>query len=827
MTAASISHDRRSKPGWLDATGRHLRLGVRTLARRRAFTAVAMGTFALGVGAVTAAYALLESVVLSPLPYEAPDQLVRLYLHRPDHRQPDLRIREFLSSPYLHALRTEAGAFQELSAVYAYRELGADWTEGDVPMRVSVLPSSVAYFDVLGVAPALGRTFTAEDEGSAVVVLSHRAWRAAAAADPEIAGRSILLDGVAHTVVGVMPPGFRGPLFDADVWQLMDMRPAANGSRPGEWRNNNLGAVARLIPGTSLSEAQAKVDAFAAALPRDIAGPYGLGIRLVPLRTEVLGSTDITLWTVMATAAFLLLVAWVNVVNLFLARGLGRRQELATRHALGATRTDLLVPGAVEGALIAGAGGMIGLGLGRSMLLSLSRFSADGLPRMGELSMDPSIVLGSLVLTLCSGLLLGSAPALPPLTGGSRRDHALTGPPAVTGRRHRSVGRALIVVQLAAAVVLVAGAGLSAKSYRNLRSIPLGMDPDGVVAFGVNLPDARYVTPERRIEIHADFQARISALPGVHAAGATDWLPMRQRYHPWGYRRLDLPEDHEGSTRGIADVRVVMGDFFAASGLTVLRGRPFRATDDGRAPGVAVISQGAVAERYAETDPIGRWIDIRGRTFEIVGIVADVPFDARGRTVPIVYLPHDQIADNRNWALTYLVSVDGRSAPVVAGARAALAAVDPDLVLYRPHPLKEDFTAMVGRERLAMLIMAAFAFVALVLVIVGVYGVTSQIVHGRVPEIGVRTALGAERRQVIGLILREVALLAGVGTGIGVLTAVVLTRGLRSILFEVDPLDPAVFWTVSLATLLTAIAAGAIPAKRASQVEPVAALRSV
>jgi predicted permease len=811
---------------WVEAVSRHLRLAVRSLARRRAFTAVTTGTFALALGAATAAYAVLASVVLAPLPYEAPDELVRLYLHRPDHRQPDLRVREFLSGPYLHALRADAGVFRELSAVYAYREMGGDWTDGDVPVRVSVLPASVGYFDLLGVAPAFGRTFASEDEGTDVVVLSHRAWSSAAANDPGIVGRTIHLDGVPHTVLGVMPAGFQGPLFDTDVWQLLDMRPAASWSRPGEWRNNNLGAVARLLPGVDLPDAQARIDRFAAALPRDIAGPYGLGIRLVPLRDDLLGSADVTLWVVMATAAFLLLVACVNVVNLFLARGLGRHQELTVRRALGAGRIDLLTLSAIEGVLVSVIGGSAGLALARCVILALPRIGSQGLPRMDEISLDGGVILFALSLMVCCALLFGAAPALPFLAPGAERTGRLDGVRAGATRRHRAIGRSLIIAQLAASLVLLVGAGLTVKSYRALRSVRLGMNPEGVVAFGVTLPDARYATPQSRVALHGDFLARVSALPGVRAAGATDWLPMHERYHPWGYERLDLPDDHEGSTRGIADVRVVTGDFFEAAGLAVVRGRPLRATDGTSGPSVAVVSEGALAQRFGDTDPLGMRIGIRGRSFDIVGVVEDVPFDARGRTVPVVYLPHDQIADNRNWALTYLVSADGPTASIVAEARAELAAFDPSLVLYRPHPLDQDFSTKVARERLAMLIIAGFASIAFVLVIVGVYGVVSQVVDGRVREIGVRMAVGAGSKQTTRLVMGEVMVLGGVGTAIGVAVAVALTRGLRSILFEVGTLDPAVFTVVSLITLLTTALAGAAPARRASRVDPAIALRA-
>lgn len=797
-----------------------LRMAVRALARQPGFSAVALFTLALGIGASAAVFSVLQSVLLTPLRYRNPDRLVRLQLFEPNHPDPLKRLRPFLSVPLVYALHTRQDVFTGIAAMNSYRELGADLTDGAQPQRLRQLPVALDFFDVLGVRPILGRTFGPDEPDLRIAVLSFGLWTGAFGRDSLILGKSITLDGIQYLVVGVMPPNFAPPLgHAADLWT-----PENVGSSPAsrtDWGNHYLEVIGRLAPGMTLAQAQQRLDLFTRALSQRVGSQLEMDVRLEPLQEATVGNARATLWVLMGAVGLLLLSACVNVANLFLARGVGRRRELAVRVALGAGRRGLLTDLLVESMLLAGAGGVAGLGLGYASIRVFSALAPEGLPRASEITLNGSTLVFTAIVVVAAGIVFGILPGLRflhhapslALREGSTR--------AGVGAKERRLQSGLVVSQVAAALILLVSAGLLIKSFVRLQHVELGFEPRNAFTFQVNLPTARYRAPDSRIAFHRQLQQRIAALPQVRASGAVDWLPLHGRYHPWGFNRLDTPDERYE----IADARVVAGDYFSAAGIPLIRGRAFADGDRADAPKVAVVSRTVAANSYPGDDPIGKHMSLLGRNWEIVGVVGDVPVDPYGTVVPLVYLPHDQFADNRNWALNQVVAWRGAAADGPARIRAEVAAIDPALVVYDAKPLSDVAAEALSRQRFTLLLMGAFAGTALLLATAGLYGVISYAVRQQTHEIGVRIAVGARYTDIVALILGRALRLAGTGIALGLLAVIPLTGWLRTLLFEVPVTDPSVLAIVAAGLLAVAWAAAYVPSRRAARLDPARVIR--
>jgi putative ABC transport system permease protein len=815
---------------WGIVTG-ELRRAVRSLVAAPLFSAMVVATLALGVGANTAVFTALDAVLLEPLPYPDADRLVRVY---------EVSLEDGTSN-YLRGLGVlEYGSwedvFESFGVLYTYREAGGDITEADTPERVVVSLVDAGFFDVMGVAPLLGRTFRPEEsriagEGSAslttmmgavarVAILSERLWARRFGRDPGVVGRQLHLDGETLEVVGVMPASFTTPFGSTpDLWIPQNLTPGGSNS----WGNHYISGVAKLREGVSLGAAQERVDALADAMRRTYPEAGDWGVSLVPLREAVVGGTRRTMLLVLAGAvALVLLSACVNVGNLVFARNLGRAREIAVRGALGAGRPRLLMHLLSESAVLAVAGGVAGVAVGWLGVRGLLGLAPDALP--AQLTPEPNVRLFLVALAAATAalVLFGLAPALhfsAAAPGDAMREGGRGGTERKATRRARG---ALVAAQVAAAVVLVVGSGLLVRSFAALTRVELGVEPEGVLTFEVHLPVARYPDGAARHRLHDELQRRVAALPGVGAAGATSWLPVNGRYHTWGLSSDPGNLDNDDAWLA-TDVRMVAGSYFDALGIDVLRGEPLESLD-AAGPLVVWLSRSLALRAFGDSDPVGRMVQVAGEPRRVAGVVEDVRHDPRAEPFPTVYVPHAHYADNRNWALVQTVRARGDLRALEARVRDELRALDPNLVLYRPRPMDALLESSRAQDRFATALMGAFALLALCLSSVGIYGVVAGLVERKRREIGIRIALGARSRAVRAMVLRTALGLAVVGSAAGVLASWLGARALESLLFEVEPLDVSVFAAaVTLLTVLSVTAAW-IPARRATRTDPARAL---
>lgn len=824
---------------WTIGTGAfrgEVRQAVRRLGRAPAFTALVVMTLALGMGANTAVFTVLDAVLLEPLPYAAPHRLVRVY-EGPASPPPTDLGDSYLRAPTALAYGTWDAVFGDFATLYTYRELGVDLTDGDRPVRITVVPVGAGYFETLGVPPVLGRTFLEEetltggegaalrDTGAPVVILGNRLWEELFDADPAVLGRTLRLDDVPYQVVGVMPPDFTNPFGPpADAWVPQDFaRNQAN------WGNYFLSGVARLADGVTLDAAQERATALYRQLAEANPEAGEWGPVLVPLHADVVGTErNALLWLLAGAAGLVLLTACLNVANLVLARGLGRDRDVALRTALGSGRGRILAAVLVENGLLALAGGSLGLLLAWGGVEALLRLAPDALPPALRPDLGVNVFLFALAVAALALLAFGVAPAFrmartPPaavLRSGDRS--------ATTARATRRVRDGLVVVQVATALVLVTGAALLTRSFVALVDVPLPIDPSGVLTFEVSLPGARYPTGASREDAHRRLRAGALELPGVEAVGAVSWLPFSGRYHIWSF--YWNPEDPSATGQADdrwygADTRVFSGDYFGAVGLGVVRGAGPADVDLEGEP-VAWISVTSEREVFGGVDPLGQMIHVGGTRRRVVGIVEDVPVDARGRTSRHTYVPHAQFADDRNWFLVQTVRARGDLPALRDRLRDVLRDVDPDLVLHRPRPLAEVMGRARAQERFALLLMGTFAGLALLLAVVGTYGVLSANVAARRREIGIRMALGASGGKVRADVLRYAAWLTLPGVVLGLAGALAGARFLDALLFDVGRGDPAAYALAAVLFLVVALGSAWLPARQATRVDPARTLTS-
>jgi putative ABC transport system permease protein len=794
------------------------RHAVRSLVKRPGFLVVAVTTLALGIGANTAIFTVLNSVVLTPLPYPQPDRLVRIYNAWED--QPDMG--GFLSGFDFPYFRDGVEGFESAGVLYTYRETGRDLTGSDMAQRVRTLPVSDGYFDTYRATPLLGRTLTREEEtGDArVVVLSHRLWKAYTGADPDVLGTTIELDGVAHTVVGVMRAGFLDVIGgDVDLWVPQNLE-------PGGWNNRGnhyLTGIARLRPGVTLAQAQAQVDAVQRGLAAEFPDSYEEQlVRLVPLHEDVVGTSRTVLFVLMAAAGLVLLIACVNVANLFLARSVSRTKEIAVRTALGSGRGRVVGQSMTESLIVAAVGAVAGSIVAFWGVKALLAISPESLARAEEVSFDPTLLGFGLLITLLTALAFGSAPALRIARIDPHESLRDGGRGNTGGRRKRRTRSALVASQVALAMVLLIGAGLLIRSFIGLSRVDLGFDPRNVATFEVHLPSSRYPDGEDRIRFHRQLIQRLDLLPGVVAAGAASWLPANGAYHDWGFGYLTDAGERDWLS---AQVRVVEGDYFEALGIELLRGRTFDSSDRLDAEPVALINESLAQQAYRDSEPVGQRFLTGAGEFTIIGVVNDVAHEARGEFARRIYLTHSQYGPNRNWAMTYAVKTREASTQLFELARRQLTALDASLVLFHPRTMTDVLGRQTARDRFAMTLLVLFAGLALALAAVGIYGVLSYSVNQRLHEIGIRMALGARASQVWRGVVGHAALVAGIGMAVGLLGAVAASRFLGAMVYGVSVTDPVVFLVVVLVIAAVTLGSGLLPAWRASRVDPMVTLR--
>ena len=792
---------------------RDTRYAVRQLVKSPAFSIVAILTLALGIGATSAIFSVVNGVLLRPLPYPDADALVRINEIVPKYGQFSVAPANFLD------WRSQATSFEHIAA-YSGGTVTFNAAEG--PERVPAAMVSWDLFDLLRTAPALGRGFSqAEDVPGKnnVIVISHGMWQRRFGGDPAIVGRSLSLSGEPVTIVGVMPQGFFFPTRNAELWRPIAIDPA-NASRGAHF----LDVIARLKPGASPAHASAEMKTIAERLAVQYPDKSAdESAEVLSVKEMMVSDIRPALLTLLAAVAVVVLIACANVANLLLVRASVREKEIAIRGALGAGRRRLILQLLAESLVLALAGGGLGLLLAYLAIGPVQTLSAGSIPRVQDVSIDRNVLAFALGLTMFTGLLFGIAPAWQASRSGIGEVLKEGGRSSSTssGRWLRSV---LMVVEVALSIILLVGAVLLLRSFSRITGVDPGFRPDGVLAFRVSLPAKSYGEPHKRVAFYDALTARLTSLPQVHGAGMIQTLPMRGDY-VLSFTIEGRPPLKPGQGLS-ANYRSASGGFFQTAGIPVKRGRVFTEQDTSAAPMVAVVDEAFARRYFPGEDPLGHGVDIGNGTdgfYQIVGVVGSVR--SEGLDVapePTVYVPFTQDPSSTMWVA---VRTDGDPLGQSSAVRQIVRSLDPSLPAYSMATLASVVSDSVAQRRFSMLLLAAFAVIALLLAGIGLYGVVAYTVSLRTQEIGVRMAIGAQQGDVLRLVVGDGMRLALAGVAAGIVGALALGRFISSLLFEVTAFDPVSYATTAVLLLAIAALACYVPALRAMGVDPLSALR--
>jgi putative ABC transport system permease protein len=791
---------------------RDARYGVRQLGKSPGFAVVAILTLALGIGATSAMFSVINGVLLRPLPFPDPDALVRVHEIVPQYGRFSVAPATFLD------WRAQSTSFDRIIAL---QNGSASFTAPSGAERITNAQVSWDFFEMARVHPMLGRTFR-EDEDvpgkNDVVILSHAMWQQRFGADRNIVGQAIPLNGTPATIVGVMPPDFRFPR-DAEYWTPLALD-RAKPSRGGHF----LAVIARLKTGVAVSQASTEMKTISERLAQQYpANSADESAEVVPLLEQIVGGARQSLLALLAAVGVVVLIACANVANLLLVRASVREKEIAIRTALGAGKARLIRQMLAESLVLAVAGGGLGILLAYLVLRPIQTLSAGSIPRVQDISIDGRVLLFACVVSLATGILFGLAPAWQASRWGIAAIMKEGGRSSSSGGG-RWLRNALLVAEVALSLVLLVGAVLLLRSFDRVTRVDPGFRADNVLAFRVSLPNASYREDHHRIDFFDRLTTRLEQLPDVRAAGMIQTLPMRGGYF-LSFSVQGRPEAKPGEEPS-ANHRVVSAHYFAALGIPIKRGRLFTAQDTETTPMVAVVDEAFAARHFPNEDPIGRGIDIGNGSdgfYRIVGIAGNVHHGGLEENAsPTMYVPFRQDVFSSMWLV---VRTDRDPAQLIADARRTVGEIDPALPAYSMTPLRDVVAESLGQRRFSMLLLSAFALTALFLAGVGIYGVVGYSVSQRTQEIGVRLAIGAERRDVLTLVVGGGMKLAVVGVALGLAGALALAQLITSMLFNVTPFDPASYALTAGVLLAIAALACYVPARRAMNVDPLIAIR--
>jgi putative ABC transport system permease protein len=798
---------------WLERFARDVRYGLRTLLRTPMFTTVAVLTFALGIGANTAIFSVVNAVLLRPLPLARPAELVMFEEKRPP------RLPHFEASPLNFLSWKEQGrAYTDLAA---YAKAGYNLAEEDRPERLLGARVSANLFSVLGVEPILGRTFTADEDQPGrdqVVVIGYDLWQRRFGGSPGVLGRKVRVGGLTYEIIGVMPPRFRFP--DAEeFWKPIAFSPRDLASRS----NHYVWVVGRLKPGVTAEAAQAEMDVISRRLTQQFPGSNtGWSGTVYPLASHYVGGIRTALLILFAAVSLVLLIACANIANLLLARASSRQREVAVRASLGATRGQIVRQLLIESAWLALLGGTVGVLLAQGGLRIMLQFT-QSLARFDEVTIDAWALAFTFGVSLVAGVAFGVAPALRLAMLDLRESLNAESKGGGGSAMRRGTRAALVVAEVALALVLLIGAGLLTKSFQRLSVVDPGFRPDHVLTAQISLPTLKYPDPPQQTQFVDALLRRARSLPGATDVAISTSLPF-SKVTDVGIR-FDRPPD-AAVTGTIANYYAVTPDYFRVLGVRLLKGRLLTAHDIAGGPPVVVINETMAKRFFADQDPIGTRLDISGPTYmrEIVGIVADVKQDGlNAEAQPQVYEPYGQ---KPNRGLYVLLRTAGDPATLAESLRRDVTAIDPDQPISQAMTMEQLVGRTLAPHTLSAMLFGAFAMLGLALAAVGVYGVMAYSVAQRTREIGVRMALGQPAGSILRMVLGQSLALVSIGIGLGLLAAFLLSRYLKSLLFEVDTTDPMIFALFSAVLLATALVAAAIPARRAARVDPLVALQA-
>lgn len=806
-----------------------LRYSVRQLRKSPGFAAIVVVTLGLGIGANTAIFSVVNAVLLRPLALSNPDQLVRVWHTPPQTSFPGMTT--FSVSPANFLDWQKQNHVFESMAIYGYRVITL--TGGAQAEQVDTTSVSPQFFDTIGAKPVLGRPFSSDEQQpgrSHVVLLSHRFWQEHYGSNPNIVGRNVLLDGTNYLVTGVMPASFHFPDF-AQIWIPMawtDQEKLVRG-------NHNYMVVARLKPGIDLQQAQAEMNTISARLAEEYPQDgKGWGAVVLPLQADMVSDVRPALLVLLGAVGFILLIACVNVANLSLAKLFSRQKEVAIRTALGASAGRVVRQILTESVVLALLGAGLGLTFAHSGVRLIMAFLAEHLPRYTDVSIDAKVLAFTAIVAIFTGIISGILPAVhlartntsQALKQGLGRTDSDSG-----GNRTRS---ALVVIEVALSLVLLIGAGLMVRSFQNLRQVSPGFESHGVLTATAAISRDKFPQPELEANFVRQALERMRALPGVALAGAIDDIPLgpngsHQPIAVEGRPVVPMSEQPE------VDVSVITPGYTGALHIPVLRGRDFDNTDAAGHPATILISQSLARQFWPNADPIGRHITLSffpGVAREIVGVVGDVKTDGLDQTRPAtaLYLPLDQMtpAAGERWGsfpMTFVVRTNSNPASIAAAVTNAIHEIEHDIPVIDVQSMDEFVDSSLSQPRLNLLLLTAFAALALVLAALGIYSVLSYSVKRRVQEIGIRLALGASLADVLRMIVVEGTRPAFLGVGIGAAGALALARVMSSLIYGVKPTDPLTFLAVSVVLAMVAVCASLVPAYRAAKVDPMVALR--
>ncbi|MFL6277890.1 MAG: ABC transporter permease [Blastocatellia bacterium] len=803
-----------------------LRFAIRTLLKKPGFTFVLVLALALGIGANTAIFSVVNAVLLRPLPYKQADRLVWIWGTDPkddiDH--------EVASPPDYNDWKTQGQSFEEMGA---FANTRLTLTGSGEPERYDGAFVTDGFFEVLGVPAARGRTFTPDEDkpnGPRVIILSHGLWQRRFGGDPNVIGQSITINGNPFTVVGVMPAHFKHPRPEsnrnAEMWLPLQIDYAKAGRR-----SDSLGVIARLKPGLAIEQARAEMTTIAAQLEQQYpASNSGWGTIVVPLHERFVGNVRPVLVVLLGAVGFLLLIACANVANLLLARAAARQKEMAIRTALGARRWRIVRQLLTESVLLAVVGGALGLLLALWGVEALVALAPGNIPRLNEVSLDARVLLFTFGVTLLTGVLFGLFPALQAANPNLNETLKEGGRGTTEGGRGGRARRILVVAEVALALVPLIGAGLMVKSFIRLQEVKPGFDPDRVLAVEVYLPRTTYKEGEQATAFYQQLLSRVQNLPGVEDAGAIDTLPLSGGGNVLAfYVEGHVPQPTDKTPD--AEARIVTPGYFQTMSIPLLRGRYLSEQDGPKTPRAFVINDTLARRYFGNEDPIGKRMNLGDEKdsdwYTVVGIVQDTRQEGlEAEPYPQMYASNTQEARR---SMVLVARTAGDPAKMLPSIRSTVAEMDSTLALNNARTMTQVVSESIARPRFNMLLMSLFAVVALLLAGVGIYGVMAYSVSQRTHEIGVRMALGASTADVLRMVVRQGMGLTLLGVGIGLAGAFVITRLIASLLsgllFQVGAHDPLTFAGIALLLALVALAACLIPARRATKVDPMVALR--
>lgn len=791
-----------------------VRYSVRTLLKKPGFTFIVVLTLALGIGANSAIFSIVNALLLRPLPYHDPDRLVVVWSVYGTNDK------AYASAANYRDWKEQSQAFEHLAAYDTGRfNLGG----GVQPEAIDGALVSADLFPVLGVKPILGDLLRPEEEQrgqNRVALISNGLWQRRFGADKNVLGKTLTLDGDSYTVLGVMPANFNFP-EKAELWIPLSFSPDEMNDRS----YNHLSVIGRMKPGVSLQQAQMEMSTIANRLAQQYPQSNAeRGIRLVTLQEDIVGDIRLALLVLIAAVGFVLLIACANITNLMLARALRRQKEIAIRTALGATRLRLIRQLVTESLLISLLSGALGILLAFWGVGFLIRISPGNIPRLDEISVDMRVVVFTFIISLLTGLIFGLAPALqassPDLHDSLKEGKGTSG--SGTGRqRARSW---LIVAEMALALVLLIGAGLLIKSFLKLSHVEPGFNPNNILTMAVSLSPPKYKTRADLITFYQQLLQHIETVPGVQSVGAISHLPLSGRDFGLDFSIVGHPPASPGESMA-ARYRVISLNYLRAMEIPLLKGRDFTERDRRESPPVVLINETLAKRYFPNEDPLGKLLNLEGQETprEIVGVIGSVKhvkLDTEAK--PEIYAPHMQAPQP---TMTIVVRTSSDPLSFVSAMRSQVAAVDKDQPVYNVKTMDQYLSESVAQPRFRTMLLAVFAAVALILATIGIYGVISHSVNQRTHELGIRIALGAQPRDLFKLVVGQGLLLAVEGIVIGLIASIYLTRIMSGLLFGVSATDPTAFIAIPLLLIGVAFVASYLPARKAMKVDPIVALK--